>query len=233
MVLRCCQIFRRGYKFWKTLIGYTKSCWMNKHVILMNCFVFATIYRHVNSLRPSDSFIRQYTTIIASDNGLSPGRRQVITWTNAGIALIWTLGTNFTETLSKIHTAPFKKTHFKMSSGKWPQLCLGRCSFEFLLIYPSPHANENASCCVFPWHHWIIHCTILSCFELQLSALLPNAFSLQDAVVVYLIFDWINPIPLDDYFVATTGPSSEIVTTRQIIQCSGERNIDIRALCNS
>ena len=36
-------------------------------------------------------------TIIGSDNGLSPGRRQAIIWTNAGILLIWTLGTNFIE----------------------------------------------------------------------------------------------------------------------------------------
>ena len=28
-------------------------------------------------------------TIIGSDNGLSPGRRQIIIWTNAGILLIW------------------------------------------------------------------------------------------------------------------------------------------------
>ena len=33
------------------------------------------------------------TTIIGSANGLSPGRRQAIIWTNAGILLIGTLGT--------------------------------------------------------------------------------------------------------------------------------------------
>ena len=36
-------------------------------------------------------------TIIGSDNGLSPGRRQAIIWTNAGILLIQPLGTNFNE----------------------------------------------------------------------------------------------------------------------------------------
>ena len=36
-------------------------------------------------------------TIISSDNGLSPGRRQAITWTNAGILVIGTLGINFSE----------------------------------------------------------------------------------------------------------------------------------------
>ena len=30
-------------------------------------------------------------TIIGSDNGLSPGRRQAIIWTNAGILLIGTI----------------------------------------------------------------------------------------------------------------------------------------------
>ena len=38
-------------------------------------------------------------TIIASDNGLSPGRRQAIIWTNAGILSIGPLGTNFSEIL--------------------------------------------------------------------------------------------------------------------------------------
>ena len=38
-------------------------------------------------------------TIIASDNGLSPGRRQAIIWTNAGILLIGPLGLNFSEIL--------------------------------------------------------------------------------------------------------------------------------------
>ena len=38
-------------------------------------------------------------TIIGSDNGLSPGRRQAIIWTNAGILLIWPFGTKFSEIL--------------------------------------------------------------------------------------------------------------------------------------
>ena len=36
-------------------------------------------------------------TIIGSDNGLSPGQRQAIIWSNAGILLIGPLGTNFSE----------------------------------------------------------------------------------------------------------------------------------------
>ena len=55
---------------------------------------------------------------IGSDNGLSPGRRQAIIWTYAGILLIGPLWTNFSGILSKIHTFSFKKMHFKTSSAK-------------------------------------------------------------------------------------------------------------------
>ena len=58
-------------------------------------------------------------TTIGSDNGLSPGWRQVIIWTNAGILLIWNLGTNFSEISSEIQAFSFKKMHLKMSSAKW------------------------------------------------------------------------------------------------------------------
>ena len=74
-------------------------------------------------------------TIIDSDNGLSPGwllnlvthspgRRQAIIWTNTGILLIQSLGTNFSEILSKIQTFSFKKMHLKMLSRKWRPSCL-------------------------------------------------------------------------------------------------------------
>ena len=63
--------------------------------------------------------------IIGSDNGLSPERRQANMWTNARILLIGTLGTTFSEILSKIHTFSFKKIHLKMSSGKCRPFCLG------------------------------------------------------------------------------------------------------------
>ena len=46
-------------------------------------------------------------TIIGLDNGLSPGRRQAIIWTNAWILLIGPLGTNFSEILIIILTSLF------------------------------------------------------------------------------------------------------------------------------
>ena len=64
-------------------------------------------------------------TIIGSDNGLSPGRRQAIIWTNAGILLIGPPGTNFSEISIKILTFSFVKIRLKVSSAKWRPFCLG------------------------------------------------------------------------------------------------------------
>ena len=64
-------------------------------------------------------------TTIASDNGLSPGRRQALIWTSAGILLIRPLGTNFSEILIEIHTFSFKKMHLQMSSAKRWLFCPG------------------------------------------------------------------------------------------------------------
>ena len=64
-------------------------------------------------------------TIIGSNNGLSPGRRQAIFWTNAEVLLIEPSGTNLNETLIEIHIFSFKKMHLKMSSGKCRPSCFG------------------------------------------------------------------------------------------------------------
>ena len=64
-------------------------------------------------------------TIIGSDNGLSPGRRQAINWTNVGIFLIWPLWTNFAKIVIEIHISSFKKMHLKMLSVKFLPFCLG------------------------------------------------------------------------------------------------------------
>ena len=64
-------------------------------------------------------------TIIGSDNALSPGRRQAIIWTNAGILLIEPWGTNVSEISIENRTFSFTKMHLKISSAKWRPFCLG------------------------------------------------------------------------------------------------------------
>ena len=97
--------------------------------------------QRVNTLRLSDEYINW--AIIGQDNGLLPGQRQAITWTNAGILLIGPLGTNFSEILIEIHTFSFKKMQLKMSSGKWQPFCL----FGSFLGFRASAAIEMCS----PW----------------------------------------------------------------------------------
>ena len=64
-------------------------------------------------------------TIIGSDNGLSPGWRQAIIYTNAGLISIRPLGTHFSESLIKIQNLSFTKMHLKISAAKWQPSCCG------------------------------------------------------------------------------------------------------------
>ena len=79
-------------------------------------------------------------TIIGPDNGLSPGRRQAIIWTNAGILLIGPWGTNFSEILNGIQTFSFKKMHFEnvvceMTSILSRPQCVQRCWSDFTSVF--------------------------------------------------------------------------------------------------
>ena len=103
-------------------------------------------------------------TIIGSYNGLSPGRRQAIIWTNAGILLIGPLGTNFSEISIGIQTFSFKKIHLKMSSAKWCPFCLGLNVLKVMLLLVcylvmTNYWNIGSG---YNWHlsafHWIMPC---------------------------------------------------------------------------
>ena len=83
---------------------------------------------------------------IGQDNGLLPGRRQAIIWTNAGILLNGTLKTNFSEILIKIPTFPFTKMRFKVSSAKWRPCCLSLNVLTQLIIsHASYSINHHSS----------------------------------------------------------------------------------------
>ena len=85
----------------------------------------------VNSLSPSDAYISVGNlTVIGSNNGLSPDRRQAIIWTNAAILSIRPLGRNFSEIVIEIYTFSLKKMHLKMLFGKWRPFCLGLTVFR-------------------------------------------------------------------------------------------------------
>ena len=86
-------------------------------------------------------------TIIGSDNGLSPDRRQAIIWTNAGLLLIGPLGTNFNEILIEILAFSFKKMHLKVSSVTRRPFCFGLnvLKTSYRLVNRSPRLIQT--CC--------------------------------------------------------------------------------------
>ena len=65
------------------------------------------------------------STIIDSDDAMSPGWRQAIIGTNAVIMLIDPVATNNNEMFNEIHTFSFQEMHLKISSAKRRPFCLG------------------------------------------------------------------------------------------------------------
>ena len=92
-------------------------------------------------------------TIIGTDNGLSPGRRQAIIWTSVWILLIGPLGTNFSEILIEIYAFSFKNRHLKMSSGKWRPFCLG---LNVLIGITTAKQNTTKPCAYFMAHYVLV-----------------------------------------------------------------------------
>ena len=113
--------------------------------------------------------------IIGPDDGLSPGRRQAIIWTSAGILLIGPSRTNFSEILIEILTFSFKKMRFKVSSVEWRPFshgfnvlsALALCSI--IVALPPHHTHHKTG--FHPWHdgNWNNNRTGL--WVVQISAL--------------------------------------------------------------
>ena len=100
-------------------------------------------------------------TIFGPDNGLSPGRRQAIIWTNARILLIGPPGTNVNEISIEIHAFSFKKFHLKMSSGKWHPFCLGLnvlndMAHGFMPLNGLVHSNSMKGRAHFTKDSWLL-----------------------------------------------------------------------------
>ena len=98
-------------------------------------------------------------TITGSNNGLSHGPRQAIIWTNAGILLIGSLGTNFSENLIEILTFSFTKMRLKVSSAKRRPFCLG---LNVLITHSRTHSRTLPLT-----HSHTRHLTVLNMVDLH------------------------------------------------------------------
>ena len=108
--IRSIQLSENGRKILRPWMGMCNTFAMLNHPILVPHICVSELYKHWPG------------------NGLSPDRRQAITWTNAGSLLIGSLGTNFSEIWIKIRSFSFMKMHLDMPSAKWVPFCPGEMS---------------------------------------------------------------------------------------------------------
>ena len=122
------------------------------------------------------------------DNGLSPGRRQAIISTNAGILLIGPLGTNFSEILIEIHIIFIQENAFENILWEMPGI-LSRPQYvnQTLGIKNWNSSLISKGVC---WLKWCSHQTGLSKIELSLSVALKLIWFIcmnQIGLCIYLI----------------------------------------------
>ena len=114
-------------------------------------------------------------TIFGSNDGLSPGWRQAIISTNAGILLTGPLGTHVSENLIEILTSSFKKMRLKVSSAKWRPFCLGLYVLNLTKSCLSTATSVTAVCyliqrttvwlpCAVQSFKWSDNCKRIKCF---------------------------------------------------------------------
>ena len=118
-------------------------------------------------------------TIIDSDNGLSPGRRQAIIWTNAGILLFWILRNKFQWNLNShifIQENAFESVVCEMVTILYRPQCVKTVVHGCI--------NKNISSRLFSWP-WVVHYVPI------LSLILSYMFNSFDVLTVCSVL-WIR-----------------------------------------
>ena len=157
-------------------------------------------------------------TTIGSDNGLSPAQRQAIIWTNAGILLIWPLGTTFSEMSIEIHTFSFQKMHLKMLAILSGSQCVnGLVSdrHQVMVCCPTtPNINLNQSCQIISEFLW---------YSPQGNFTGNTIISILDMSLKIMNWRWQPNIPGANGLMQTKWNSYSSTSTREYRQVSNIR----------
>ena len=175
------------FNLWNTYVTNTAKTWLSFELLtyIKELTNVKEVFTDINASAKLTHWGRvthicvSKLTIIVSDNGLAPGRRQAIIQTNAGIVLIGPWGTNFSEILSEFHTFSFKKIHLKLSSVKLRPFDFG---LNVLSYGQSPLTHWYATsafslkhvyglcdvnCCC--WHSTVVHLLLYDEYHLPIQ----------------------------------------------------------------
>ena len=120
-------------------------------------------------------------TIIGSDNGLSPGRRQAIIWTNEYWNIVnWALRNKRQWSLNRNGYIFVKNMHLKTSSGKWRPICLSLnvlnqsvlhwWYIDYLFNTLTPRQNDrHRADAIFKFIFFLENCQILIKISMKIS----------------------------------------------------------------
>ena len=130
---------RQRYFVTRSLIGcaqtYNQPC-----ISLSTGPFFSQICFHITHWGRVTHICVSKLNIIGSENGLLPGWRQAIIWTNTGILLIWPSGTNFSEMLIEIHTFCIQENACEnVVSEKVATLSRPQCDNHNVIIWLQGH----------------------------------------------------------------------------------------------
>ena len=127
-------------------------------------------------------------TTFVSDNGLSPGRRRAIIWTNAWMLLIGPLGTKFSDMLIGIQSFSFKEMHLKMCemSAILSQL---QCVQKSMWLRNKVHQTyRGRSAAIVSTRNYTM--LIMRCHWLQILVILRNQFWHRHGRTKWYISSW-------------------------------------------
>ena len=126
-IIFCSITEATGAHFSETLGNQNSRKKWNDFFVLKHCGI------HLNNWGRVTHICVGKIIVIGSDYGLSPGRRQAISWTSAGILLIGTSGTNFSRN-SHIF---IQENAFKTSSAEWRLFCPREDDWNLEVPHPS------------------------------------------------------------------------------------------------
>ena len=108
------------------------QCRINGKELIFQLSLPSQFWNQINSLDRVTHISFSKLTIIGSGNGLSPDRHQVILWIKAGILLMWSFGTDFSEPPNRNSYIFILEDALENVVWKWQSFCVGLNMLKYI-----------------------------------------------------------------------------------------------------